>query len=225
MDSSSLVEPKPGVTPAPETPAATPDSAQAPSGSIPGLPDELLHTPAIQALIAGTPPAVSASVKEFETNPIAKLIIENKDDLLRAGMGFYRSLSGDIGVIFNQFHIHPSDLQAADKAGKLAQVAPSFDALNAEVAKSGPNNPVLSATAVPGGPKPASLPTPPQVASGTTAPAPASTAPPSNVAPATAKIQSQIMGSRAKNVAQGGPTTGPVPGQGRILNNILKPVV
>ena len=50
---------------------------------------------------------------------------------------FYRSLSGQRGVMFNAMRIHPQDIQAADKAGKLlSSVAPDFDLVNHEVGKS-----------------------------------------------------------------------------------------
>jgi len=212
----------------PAAPAApTADDGSAPPAS---LPPELLHVPAMQALVAGSPPAISASIKEFASNPVAKMIVANKDLLQRAGMGFYRSMSGDIGVIFNMLHVHPSDLQAADKAGKLGVLAPPFDSVNHAVGKSGLNNPVLSRTAVPNGPKPPTSiappsalpvanPTPPVPNPGP--PKPAIPAP----KPATAAIQRQISGIRKNAINPGTPVTGPAPGAGRLLNSILKPGV
>lgn len=221
--------PSPEVAPAASVPATDSAASDQMRGNA-GLPDELLQIPALQALMAGTPPALSATLKEFQTNPAAQLIVKNKDDLMRAGLGFYRSLSGQVGVIFNQFHLHPQDLQAADKAGKLGTLAPSFDSVNHEVSKSGPQNPVLASGNVPGGPKPPTVKGPPQTASGMLAPANEAGPTPSPAAapmpsPGAGKIQQKIMGARLANVNPGSPTSGPVPGQGRILNNILKPVV
>jgi len=210
-------------------PNANPDAAGKPPAV---LPDKLLHLPAMQALMAGNPPAVSVNIKTFEKNPAAKLISSNKDLLLQAGMGFYRSLSGSIGVIFNQMHIHPADLQAADRAGKLGLIAPSFDVVDHAVHKSGVTNPVLNQHHVPNGFKPAMLPQPPQIADetppgmapGATGNPPAPMAAPS-VKPPAASIQRKIMGQRVKNLSPGAPTSGSQPGAGRLMNQIMQPVV
>jgi hypothetical protein len=230
----SLVEPKitpeTPPSPAPAPPEAAPDAEIAPGAPpapIKGLPDALLRVPAIQGLFAGSPPALSANLKEFAHNPTAELIAKNKDDLMRAGIGFYRSLSGDLGVIFNQMHIHPEDLQAADKAGKLLAVAPNFLSIDHEISKSGPNHPLLH---ISGPPTSAAAPTmkaPPQFASappmGTPTAPPPSSGP--GISPVSSAIQKQVMGLRAKSLSPGSPTSGPAPGAGRILNQILTPSV
>jgi hypothetical protein len=230
----SLVEPKITPTATPEsTPAApeatagaeiTPGSPTAPPAHVKGLPDALLQVPAMQGLFAGSPPALSANLKEFAKNPTAELIAKNKDDLMRAGIGFYRSLSGDLGVIFNQMHIHPEDLQAADKAGKLLAVAPNFLSIDHEISKSGPNHPLLH---ISGPPTSAAAPTmkaPPQFASmGTPTAPPPSSGP--GISPVSSAIQKQVMDLRAKSLSPGSPTSGPAPGAGRILNQILAPSV
>jgi hypothetical protein len=177
----------------------------------------------MHAIMAGQPPAVSVNLKTFATNPIAALIAQNKDGLMKAGIGFYQSLSGDLGAIFNQMYIHPQDVQAADKAGKLLQIAPPFDSLNAQVAQSGADNPVLKVGSMPGGPAQPAIKAPPQSNSGG-AMAPAPAAPPS-ATPAAAGIQKQVMGLRAKSLTPTAPTGGPAPGAGRILNQILQPSV
>ena len=181
----------------------------------------------MQGLFAGSPPALSANLKEFAHNPTAELIAKNKDDLMRAGIGFYRSLSGDLGVIFNQMHIHPEDLQAADKAGKLLAVAPNFLSIDHEISKSGPNHPLLH---ISGPPTSAAAPTmkaPPQMASAlaATPQAPPPSSAPGLQTPAVASLQKQVMGLRAKTLSPGSPTSGPAPGAGRILNQILQPSV
>lgn len=178
-----------------------------------GLSDELLQVPAVQALFAGSPPALSAPIEEFKSRPEAKLLIDHKNQLQKAGMGLYRSLDGKIGVIFNQLKIHGADIQAADKAGKLEQVAPPFDAVNDSIGKSGANNPVLSAQD-------------PAGAAMASAPATA-TNPPTEpqLPPPPAGVQKSAMNARLKNAALGAPTSGPAPGAGRLLNSILKPVL
>lgn len=207
------ITPKAGTAPAP-TPEVTPaenneGDTPSPDSAASAIAPELLQIPAVQALLAGKPAAVSAPLKEFSTRPEAKLIVQNKDSLTRAGFGLYKSLSGDLGVVFNQFHLHPEELIAADKAGKLQEVAPPFDQVNHTVAKSGKDHPILSVTDVPQGLKNAPMPEPPQAASPVTAPVP---------------DQKQTQ-ARLKNIAVGGPTTGARPGAGRLLNQILKPVV
>lgn len=203
MSEGPLVEPNPNATPA-AAPAA-PEPASTAS-----LPADVIQIPAIQALLAGQPAAVSASLTDFANRPEGQVIAKNAKPLMEAGMGLYRSLSGDLGVLFNRMYIHDEDIMAADKAGKLASVAPSFDEVNASITASGDKHPVLNAKEPVG---PASAPTPdlqkPQMA------------PPAPVKPTPAKV----IGPKMTASVPGGPTTGVAPGAGRLLNQILKPVV
>jgi len=196
-----VVEPKPGVSPVAETapPAETDQTAS--------LPDEVLRVPAIQAIFAGSPPAVSAPIEEFASRPEGKLVMANKEALMKAGMGLYRSVAGDLGVLFNQMYVHPEELKAADAAGKLLELAPPFDSVNPSVAASGENHPSLQKREVPGGFKTF---TPPAVQQ------------PPMVAPPPAKAQTKLMTARVNAQSPGSPTSGPVPGAGRLLNSILK---
>jgi len=173
----------------------------------PALPDEILRVPAFQALFAGSPPAFSASLKD--KRPEVKLVASNKEALMQSGIGFYRSLGGDLGVLFNQMFIHPAEIQQADKEGRLQEIAPPIDSINGEIAKSGKDNPVMAAQ-TPAGPKGAPIPQPPQFATGGGLPA---------------SSEAKLTGARIKNLQPGAPTSGPAPGAGRILNSILKPVV
>lgn len=214
----TLIEPRDPAQASQPDPTAPPAPEAEPSG----LPQPLLEIPAMQAIMAGSPPAVSANIEKFSKDPAAKLIVENKDALMGAGVGFYKSLSGELGVIFNQLKIHPEDLQAADKMGKLPTIAPSFDSVNHEVSKSGLKNPVLRPANV-GAPAQPTLKAPPQSAQ-MVSPAPAPQPAP-QVKQATAALQKQILGLRAKNTQPGAPTSGAAPGAGRLLNSILKPAV
>jgi len=200
-----VVEPKQS---APVEAEVTPKpGAESPKPKAGAISDELNQIPAMQALFAGQPPAVSTPIKEFSQRPEAKIIEDNKDAIQRAGIGFYRSMAGDLGVLFNQLHIAGQDLIEADKQGRLLEVAPAFDEVNQAVSMSGENNPVLSAQ-VPGGAKTANVPAP--------APSPA---------PAPASVQNKLTTARLKNISPGAPTSGPQPGAGRILNNIMKPAI
>jgi hypothetical protein len=108
------------------TPAVTP-TVGTPEEGTPALPPELLKLPSVQVLLAGSPPALSAEIKSYQAKPEAKLIAKNKDTLLDAGFNFYRSLDGVYGVMFNQMHITPDEIKAADQAGQLLTVAPLVD--------------------------------------------------------------------------------------------------
>lgn len=206
-----VVEPLPTAQP-PAAPIVDPNAPApveqpTPGTGEPALPDEILKIPAFQALFAGAPPALSDNINA--KRPEAKLVAQNKDALMQSGIGFYRSLGGDVGVLFNQMYIHPEELKAADKAGKLLEIAPPFDSVNGETAKSGKNNPVINAKA-PTGPKTAPVPAPPQFSSGGGLPA---------------SSEAKLTGARIKNLQPGAPTSGPAPGAGRVLNSIFKGVV
>lgn len=197
---------EPAATAAPEV---TPESAPAPKAG--GLSDELLQLPVLQALFAGSPAAVSASIADFQERPEAKLILDHKDELMKTGVGLYRSLDGANGVLFNQRFIHGDDIKAADQAGKLLEVAPPFDVVSDSVMKSGEAHPALN---------------PKQATGFAQASMPSTGSPPAApVAPLPASAQRKVMADRLMNQQPGAPTSGPAPGAGRLLNNILKPVL
>ncbi len=212
---NDLVQPTGGAAPAPVEVEPTEGAVKPPEGPPTAsgenaLPEPLLRIPAFQGLIAGQPAAISADIKTFASLPEAKLIAENAAGLERAGIGRYRSLGGDLGVLFNYLYITPEELKAADAAGKLAEVAPPFDVVNQQIATSGENNPVLKHSGqVPESFKQAAPPVPPQALS----PGQGGLAP---------GAQKALTIARAKNLQAGQPTEGPKPVQGRILNNVLK---
>jgi len=214
-----VVEPLASAPPAPaqvEPTQPQPQAAPIEGEAEESLPPELIEVPAIQAVLAGSPPAVSMQIKGSEDRDEVKLVAKNKDVLLSAGMGFYRSLSGEVGVMFNGLKISPQDIQAADKAGKLLAVAPDFDLVNHEVAKSGADHPALKAGApVAQGAASASAASPPQSASGQLPLVP----------PAPASVARKLAAQRVMNLQAGPPTSGSAPGAGRLLNSIMKPVV
>lgn len=197
MANENIVEPRAGV------------EAKPAEGGV-DLPDDLLQIPAMQAVVAGSPGAFSAVLSQFEKRPEAKIISANKDGLMKAGFGLYRSLDGQTGVVFNQLFLSPDEIKSADAAGQLATIAPPFDQLNMEVSGAGADNPVLAEGARPEG-----------FAAGMAAPA----AGPIEVSPPAAAAQKSFATKRANNMQLGGPTSGASPGAGRLLNNILKPVI
>lgn len=201
MADETLVTPKqPMAEVEPTTPQPEPQGGN--------LPDEVLQMPVFQALFAGAPPAVSTALADFQKRPEAKVIAENKEKLLGAGLALYRSLAGDLGVIFNQLYVSPDDIKAADQAGRLQEIAPPFDAVTQQVGQSGLDNPVLQDRPAPGGLATPQVQTPPQ--SGSLA------------APAT-PAQNRIVQERAKLLNPGTPTQRG--GTGRLLSSILKPVL
>lgn len=203
-----IVEPRAGVVPPP------PDAAPAPTAEGGAdLPDDLLKIPAIQAITAGQPAAFSALLESFQNTPEAKIIATNKDKMMEAGFGLYRSLDGAKGVVFNQLFVSPDDIKAADAAGQLDQIAPPFDELNASVAGSGAANPVLAEGERPTG-----------FATGSGAPA-AVPMPSGEMPPMPSGAQKTLANKRSANMQPGAPTTGASPGAGRLLNSILKPVL
>jgi hypothetical protein len=143
--------------------------------------------------------------------------VDNKDWLTRAGFGFYQSLDGQTGVVFNMLYVHPEELKAADAAGQLKKIAPDYDSVHHSISKSGRAHPALSGAPVPTGLKAAPVPQPPQMSQ--------EPPPTANVPPPSAAAQKSLMGARIGNLAQGSPTSGPVPGAGRLLNQVLKPVL
>jgi len=171
------------------------------------LPEELHRLPAIQGLLAGAPVAFSASLAAFAKRPEGKLIGENIKSLQDHGVGLYRGLDGDTGVMFNQLKISGDQIKAADAAGTLLEIAPSFDEVNATVGASG-----VPETAPPTGAAGAPPPAAPQMAQAPVSPPPAS-------------VQKKMATARISNSQPGSPTSGPKPGSGRLLNSILKPVL
>lgn len=207
MPTEPQVEPLPSAPPAePQVEPNTPQEQPNPKTGEPELPDEILKVPAFQALMAGQPPALSVNIKTAEGRPEATLVAKNKDGLMRAGVGFYRSLGGDLGVIFNSLYVSGEEIKAADAAGQLLQIAPDFDSVGAQTARSGSANPVMDAQ-TPGGAATAPVPTPPQISTGGGLPGAA---------------QTKLSAARTKNALPGSPTSGPAPGAGQLMRSILK---
>ena len=196
----------------PVQPQAVEPSTPPPEEANSSVPPELLKIPAFAGLLAGKPPALSANIEKAKNSPVVKLLAEHKKDLTGAGISFYRSLSGDLGVVFNSLAIHPEEIKQADKAGQLLAVAPDFNQVNHALA-SQLGGPDLS-HANPQGTPPAAPPVnPPQLANGGLQPQPAGS-------------QRDIMAKRLMNLGPAkAATVGPIAGQGNLLKNILKPVV
>lgn len=187
--------------PAAETPAPAPAAEEPkPKDTEDGgeLPDEVLEAaPALQLLLNGSPPATFAP-KDAEF-PELETVAKHLKDLGKAGFGVYGTKDGANVVVFNGLYITPAEVKAADEAGQLDSIAVPYEELRDALGTE-------SAQGEPQGAQPAA--TPPPTSGGSPASTPKS-----------------VSTARAKNISVGSPTSGPAPGQGRILNNILKPVV
>jgi hypothetical protein len=191
----------PAITPAdilPKTPdeSSVPPASEAVSDSEATIPDDVLAIPAMYGLLRGAPAAISVPIG-FKS-PETALIGKHAQDLVNAGMGFYDSEDKSTRVMFNEAYVNAKQLADADKAGKLNQIVVPLEAVNAEVSGEEAG------------------------ASGGASVAPVASAPGT---PPAASAQRKLNTQRVKNLQLGSPTSGPAPGAGRILNNILKPTV
>jgi len=166
-----------------------------------GIPQEILAIPAFNGLLQGKPGAVS--VQQGTKTPETEAVLRNVKPLQDAGFGFYLGLDNVTGVLFNSQYLSEADLKKADKEGKLAEVAPPLEEIagSFDVALKNAAADTQNGTATPSG----AISAP---AGGSPAPAP-----------------SEASAVRARNLVPKGPTGGPFPGQGRILNAIATPVV
>ena len=174
------------------------------------LPNPILQIPEIHGLLQGKPVAISATAKD--KNKDLSLVVGHMKELQNAGFGFYRGLDGQTNVIFNTQFVSPEQIQAADKAGKLDEIAPPFSEVRAAYAKVMAENPAPAGAPQDASAAPAAVPTPETDQN----------AAPSAPAPA---ISQKLASQRVKNMAAGAPSSGPAPGQGRIINSLAKHVI
>lgn len=200
---------------APGAPAPTPlapesapaPAAAAPEGKHPGLvsnpaamletlPEDLLKNPLIFSVAKGKPGAVSAPTKSKD--PLVLSVVKHAQPLVAAGFGIFQSKDKKTSVLFNTQLVDAGDLYEADKEGRLKDIAPDFSTVGAsEAAPAGAVAPGAE-TAVPAS-VPASQPA--------------------------ASVQNKLATVRGKNLQPLSPTSGAAPGQGNILNSILRPAV
>ena len=154
-------------------------------------------------LLAGSPPALSLDIKATKDTPLGQNLAKALPDLMKQGVGLYKGLDGNTGVLFNQRAIHTDDIKAADKAGKLLEVAPPIESLSPPPSDAG------ASVAAPAPPS-TTTPTPPQTNTGMVQPAPVSKA---------------LKTARVNATKPGSPTSGPRPGAGRLQNMVMQPVV
>jgi hypothetical protein len=178
---------------------ASPQSPPAGSeATTPEIPEEVLEIPTMFGLLNGAPPAVW--VETGRKDPEIAVIVRNAKPLEEAGLGFYKSQDGKVTAMYNSAFVSQDTLRKADENGTLTTDIPKYDEVktNADAAISG---------AAPGG-----LPG-----------APVATQAAGN--PPSSATQKSLAVKRANNLQIGSPTSGAVPGGGRLYNSILKNVV
>lgn len=174
---------------------AAPAPEAAPEDTGGEIPDEILQIPAFEGLLQGRP----AAVYDYKGSgtPVMEAIPKYAQQLADAGIAFYKSKDGALAVMFNTQFVSPEDIEKADAEGKLTEVAEPLAAVT------GAYDAVLNEDAA-AAPSPA-------------APAPTSVTP--------APVENKLTTARLANVQSGAPTSGPKPGAGRVLNNVLKRAV
>lgn len=201
------VEADPKMKPKPKSESAEPAAAEG-NAPIFNLPEEVAKLPVVKRISIGSPPAVR--VEPGQHFPELKAIEDNIPDIVVAGLDFYQSKEGD-SIMFNPLFIGAEELKAADAAGRIKEVIPSYSELmgkkpttmSEEEAKKQPaRRDKLKKDLM------NKLGSPTAASEGTAVP------------PATAKTQNTIAKSRLPEPQS--PTSGPRPGAGRIINNLLE---
>jgi len=185
---------------------AQPQAPPAGSESTAEIPEEVLQIPVMYGLLNGAPPAVYA--EKTRQDPEIQTVVKHSKELIDAGFGFYPSKDKKLTIFYNGAYIGEDELKKADAAGQLTEVVPSFDAIKSSFDSAVSGIPPEGGNALPG--EPAGAETPSAAVGG---------------APPSSRTQDTLATARVKNLQLGSPTSGPVPGRGRVLNNILKPTI
>lgn len=186
---------------------AEPQAAPAESEPTTEIPEEVLNIPAVYGLLNGAPPAVY--VERTRKDPEIKTVVKHQKELQDSGFGFYQTKNGKYTVFYNGAYVSPEELKKEDEAGTLTETVAYYDDV-----KQSFDSALGGATPEGGAP----LPGQPEAAAAPSA-APVGGSPPSS------RVQNTLATARVNNLNPGSPTSGPVPGRGRILNNILKSAV
>lgn len=151
----------------------------------------------LQAVAKGEPPAVFADLSK--PTPAIELIANNLQALGQLGLQLYRGQNAV--VLFNPQIVPPETVKQADQTGQLASVAAPLDSLlSGEGSEQAP-----AAEGAPEAAQPSAQPT---------------------VAPAPAQEKTKLSGLRIKGLMDNeAPSDRPAPGQGKILNGLLKRAV
>jgi len=195
------------------------------------LPAPLDKHPVLKKIQLGAPPFFRVAPGEYYKS--LEPIEEGVPDLLTHGLEIYGAKNGDY-VLTNPAFAGEDELRAVDESGKLPEVVPTY----AQVSGETPTKMDEAAakrrlatqekvkrkmaelqTRSPKGDRPAimaDLAKAPVAKLGAPAPVPAM------AAPSGGGSNGSLQKSRAKNLQPGSPSSGAVPGGGRVLNGLLK---
>lgn len=202
--SSPLAE----ITPAPTAtaPATTPAAPKAPK--MPELPEEVQKNPVVKEVLQGKIPGVLVRPNIYY--PKAYKLAENYESLLGVGLDFYFA-KDESTALFNPAKISEQELQAADQKGMLTKVLPDYETLSGER----PQKPPKGVRVGYGLDQPGGIPPTPGAGPGG-----AAAGSPAMIPPAGGNLDNKLATKRVQNlnVASAGPTSGPNPGAGRVIN-------
>lgn len=185
--------------PPPETPVpAIPQATE--------IPPAVAENPVVKDVLSGKIPGVL--VRAGMNYPKANELAKDPQVLLDLGMQFYLSQAEDI-VVYNPTKISEEELQAAEQQGVLDKIVPDYGIISGEAPEK-PSKKEAKAEV-----------TPTKAAKAV----PYSTEVLPSTKPPPAKVQNKLATDRlaALNVAKAGPTSGPVPGAGRVVNTLATP--
>ncbi len=196
-----------------ETPPLSPEpgAASAATREV-EIPDEVSNNPLVKDLLIGKIPGVR--VPDDQYYPKAMKLAEKPENLMNLGLAFYFAENEDSTVLYNPSQISETELQTADQQGVLSQIIPDYGILTGET----PQKPPWATgkgVGTSGGGK----------AAGRPQSAPAQGVVTSPGTPPPARVQTRLASDRVKalNVASAGPTSGPMPGAGRVANALAVP--
>lgn len=128
--------------------------------------------------------------------PEAVLAVKNGKKLNEIGLFFDRSKEEGVDIIFNAQYLSPQLVESAKKKGKLKEITSPLSEVSAQL--NGAASPEAGGGAL--------------LAAGT--PGPSGGLP-----------ETPINTQRLENLQPGSPTSGPLPGQGRVLSSLMKPTI
>lgn len=160
-----------------------------------GLPPEILEMPIFKGILEGSPGALWTPTGDKSHEAVTA--VKNGKALNEVGIFFFRDKPSGLDLIYNAQYIDPSLVEAAAKKGKLKEIA----------------QPLAETVAAFNG------------AAGVTPVAKEGESLPAAGAPSSVPVDSALNTQRVNNLSPQGPTTGPLPGAGRILNSIATPTV
>ena len=186
---------------------AEPQATPASSEPTTQIPEEVLQIPAVYGLLNGAPPAVY--VERTRKDPEIQTVVKHQKELVDSGFGFYQTKNGKYTVFYNGAYVSPDELKKEDEAGTLTETVAYYDDVKQSFDSAVNGTPAGGTETLPG--EPVATAAPPAATPGGS--------------PPSSRVQNTLATARVNNLNPGSPTSGPVPGRGRILNNVLKSAI